>query len=212
MTSQSKNPAEQANQILDSTPMNWDELIALLAPQLTKIAHESSIALISKLELDKGLFGKVSPKLAFIARQRAAELVGKRVLADGRIIDNPDPKWAISQSTRSMLKTTVTRAIDEGWTAQQLRKEIVDSYGFSSSRALMIARTERSLMANRAEHETALASQVIKLKQWTTSESDVVCEVCSDNDQVAIPLDSSFPSGDSFPPAHPNCSCSLSYS
>ncbi len=201
---------QNPDEVLASLELDWAALIPILTPHLVRAAHEAGAELILRLGLDHDLFGKVAPSLALMARSRAAALVGKRIVGD-RLIDNPDAKWRIDESTRDMLRTTVTTAIDEGWDAQTTRKAIVSSFGFSDARALMIARTERAWIQNHASHLTAVKSGVLKHKTWQTAGDEAVCEVCSDNADTTVPLESSFPSGDPFPPAHPNCSCTVDY-
>jgi hypothetical protein len=74
-------------------------------------------------------------------------------------------------------------------------------------RALMIAQTEMSRAASIAAREMYQDSGV-ELVEWLTADP---CDECQENEDVSpIPIDGTFPSGDTEPPAHPNCVCSLS--
>lgn len=73
-------------------------------------------------------------------------------------------------------------------------------------RALMIAQTEMSRAVSVASRETYLDTGV-ELVEWITSDP---CDTCAENSDVSpIPIDDEFPSGDTEPPAHPNCVCDL---
>ena len=75
------------------------------------------------------------------ARERAAELVGKRVLQDGTLADNPNPQFAITETLRADIRAKVAKAIEEGWSPQRLAAELTEKT-LSPSRAFTIARTE----------------------------------------------------------------------
>lgn len=100
------------------------------------------------------------------ARARAAELVGKRVLPSGEIIDSPNPEYAITEGTRTLLRGTLTTALEQGWSREELRTVLTDSYAFSERRAMTIARTELSRALVNANVEAWKASGVVKAKQW----------------------------------------------
>ena len=89
---------------------------------------------------------------------------------------------------------------------QQGYKEI-DVMLRDPERALMIAQTEMNRAANIASREMYQDSGV-ELVEWLTADP---CDECQENEDVSpIPIDGTFPSGDTEPPAHPNCVCSLS--
>jgi len=142
-------------------------------------------------------------------KTRSAELIGKKVLPNGLIIDNPNAAFAITSTTRDGIKKLVDDAIKNGLSNQELAKNIEDSYLFSKERSLMIARTETNIADNELTVETYKAAGVEK-KQWLTAQDDLVSEECMANEAAgAIGIDEDFPSGDSAPPCHPNCRCSI---
>jgi SPP1 gp7 family putative phage head morphogenesis protein len=109
-----------------------------------------------------------------------------------------------------MLRSTVTRAIEEGWGAVRLGDEIAASPGFSAAQAATIARTEVITANNRGNFDAYEASGVVAQVEWLTAGDDLVEEICQDNEDAApVPLGEAFPSGDDSPPAHPNCRCAL---
>lgn len=89
---------------------------------------------------------------------------------------------------------------------QQGYKE-VDVMLSDPERALMIAQTEMSRAVAIASREMYQDSGV-ELVEWLTADP---CDECQENADVSpIGIDDSFPSGDTEPPAHPNCVCDLS--
>jgi len=87
------------------------------------------------------------------ARARAAEMVGMRLLPNGRLVPNPNPKWSIQDSTRDMLRQLTEQAL-EGENASTPRdlKALIEQLPafaaiFGEYRAEMIARSEL-MMAN----------------------------------------------------------------
>lgn len=144
------------------------------------------------------------------AEARAAEMVGKR-LVDGVLVDNPDAKWVITDETRAGVKSLVQQAIDEGWSNQKLRAGLRDAYAFSGDRAEVIARTETAFADSEGNLAGWKESGVVDGKEWLTAEDDLVSPECEENGAAGIiGLEEDFPSGDSAPPTHPNCRCSIS--
>ena len=142
------------------------------------------------------------------AQERAAELVGKRILSDGTLIDNPHTKWMIEDATRDMLRGDVAKAVEEGWSTNKLRDALEDNYAFSEDRAEMISRTEIAFADTRGNMIAYKESGVVAGKQWILGSEHVDMDECDDNAQAGvIGIDEAFPSGDMEPPQHPNCVC-----
>lgn len=159
------------------------------------------------------LVDRVNERAVDFSKDRAAELVGKRWTKDGRLIDNPNPKFAITQSTRDDLRALITKGLEDNIGEDAIAESIQSGFMFSAARAEMIAMTE---IANANEQgklngwQTASSEAGVKmLKGWQTSnDEDEVCEVCEGNeDQGLIRLDDDFESGDDATPAHPRCQC-----
>lgn len=70
--------------------------------------------------------------------------------------------------------------------------------------AATTARTETARAASFAQRAN-LESLDLRTSQWLVQETG--CEICSQNDNEIVALGDVFPSGDSEPPAHPNCRC-----
>ncbi len=198
-----------------------DELIAALgsidfiiddiADILEEVADDTSRVVLATIgpDLAEELVDQVSALSVAEARERAAELVGRRVLPDGTIIDNPDARWAITQTTRDSIRDTVTRVIRDNRGSAELIRELEDSYAFSPARAEMVSRTEIAGVNSRAAMTTyhaATDAGVDVRKRWVLGPRP--CEVCIANAaEGAIPLDQKFSSGHDSTPAHPQCVC-----
>lgn len=159
---------------------------------------------------DEGITDLAMEQAVEYAKERAAEMVGMRVV-DGKLVENPNPKWAITDSTRDMLKNLVAESLEEGPSPKELAAQIAESTAFSAARADMISRTELAMAHSQGAVEgyrQARASGVPVMKEWLDSDG---CEECSLNAKAGpIDLDDKFPSGDDAPPAHPNCRCAVS--
>lgn len=139
------------------------------------------------------------------AKQRAAEMVGMKWV-DDELVPNPDAQWRIDEGTREMLRGDVRRALQEGWSSEQIADAIADSYAFSEKRATVIARTETA----RADVEgnlTGYRELGIAKKQWLTAPD--CCDECHEIDGLTIGIDEEFPGGVGGPPLHPNCRCDV---
>lgn len=142
------------------------------------------------------------------ALSRSAELIGKKFV-NGKLIDNPNAKMAITETTRATLKGLIDKAIEEGWSNDTLAIEIKNSGTFTEKRAMTIARTETSF----AENDITMKSyneMGVKKKLWLTARDNQVCEDCLKNEQQgAVGLNDKFFNGKIAPPSHPNCRCAL---
>lgn len=89
--------------------------------------------------------------------------------------------------------------------ASELRVS-VDAILSDNERALNIAQTEMSRAVSVASREQYQESGV-EMVEWLVAEG---CDDCQENADVSpIGIDDTFPSGDTEPPAHTNCMCSL---
>ena len=140
------------------------------------------------------------------AQDRAAEMVGKKVLDDGSLIDNPNEAWQITDSTRQKINALVTQATEEGWTNDELADAINDDDAFSDDRADLIAVTETRLADCAGNMIAYRESGVVEKKAWLVGEDS--CDECQANaDQGDIDLDDAFSDGSDSAPAHPRCTC-----
>jgi hypothetical protein len=101
--------------------------------------------------------------------------------------------------------TALAKGLEKGFTAKETAK-MIDAIIDDPQHALVIAQTEMSRamsVAARDSYEKANVEQV----EWLVAEG---CDDCQENaDASPIGIGDTFPTGDSEPPAHPNCMCAL---
>lgn len=144
--------------------------------------------------------------LATLMDSRNVTLVGIR----GTTLDRIGTQLAYALQ-RGLPPSSVAPAI-EGLLAP-LREKIANELGADinkmlsdGERALTIAQTEMSRAVSVAAREQYQDSGV-EMVEWLTADP---CDACQENEDVSpIGINDEFPSGDTEPPAHPNCECSL---
>jgi hypothetical protein len=125
---------------------------------------------------------------------------------NGKLIENPNAKWAISDTTRDDLRAVIRDVFEpEKISLADVERRIEDSGIFDDKRATMIARTEIA----RAQTEG-------NLEAWQQSglvaKVDVVLSAMHDQDDECDDAASGGPYDvDDVPdvPLHPNCECAL---
>jgi hypothetical protein len=162
------------------------------------------------LENEHGLVNQVDEKSLAYAKDRAAEMVGKKWV-DGQLVDNPNAEWVISDTTRDEINGLVSDVMSGKLDATDLPKSIMDSQAFSAERADMIAQTELISAHGQGTLDGFKAAKSIGvnvMKEWM-ADSDC-CDICQENmDAGPIEVEDEFPSGDAAPAAHPRCECSI---
>ena len=205
-----KAAQESVDKVLDS--LDWPEMFTPLFDYMAKVYQTGkdvpSTQAYRPLDLN---FVNPDPSAVKYAQRRSAELVGKRILEDGTIVDNPDPHWAVTPGLREDIRKTVQAALEEGPTPGDLSKEIEHLAGFQPPRARMIARTELAFAYNAGHHDQA-HRMGYHLKASLLGSLHKQTDECDQNAAVGyIPIDQPFPSGDEMAPYHPNCVCDLAY-
>lgn len=150
-----------------------DMLIDPLAAELRKIHRQGMYDVFATLEFEDS-FSLRNERAEAYARQRGAQLVGRRVLPSGQVIDNPNPEFTLSDSTREMLRGTITRSMEQGLPPAQLREQIVNDYAFSPTRANAIANTETAFAYNDASIDAYAEAGVTRVRV----EDGDGCEPC----------------------------------
>lgn len=190
-----------------------DALMDVTYDDLLRMAQTTGhevLASLGVLDRDE-LVDRVNDSAVEYARARSAELVGRRVLDDGTIIDNPNPKWAITESTRTMVRDTIAGGLADNVGSDTIIEMLQEGYAFSPQRAEMVSRTEIAM----ANSDAAMVSMreaegdgLSLRKEWILGPNP--CDICQENaDAGAIELGEDFPSGDDTVPAHPNCECAV---
>lgn len=112
----------------------------------------------------------------------------------------------INNTTLDRIGTILARALSKGWTPNEIKDQIADTIDDDSDRALTIAQTEMSRAVTVASRQLYEESGV-ELVEWLVADP---CDLCEENADVSpIGIGETFPSGDTEPPAHPNCVCDL---
>lgn len=139
-----------------------------------------------------------------LTTKQVAKLVGKQVLPDGTIVDNPNAAYNIMDTVRNDVASSIKTSLGLGETTEEA---VVRMQGIISpiQRAQRIVNTESVNAYQAGVTEFGTQSGAVG-KEWET-DSDP-CPVCETNaDEGPIPFDQDFDSGDSEPTAHPNCLC-----
>jgi len=178
----------------------WDDL----APLLTAVTREGVAQAFLQIGFspEAEMAAAANDLAVNWARSWTAELVGK-IWQDGVLVDNPDEKNSLLESTREMLRNDVAQALEEGWSSARLADAIRDSYAFSEARAQMIARTETVRADIQGNLLAWRQSGVVEKRKWILSSGGNVCEECEGYEGMEAGIDEEFPQGD--PPApHPH--------
>ena len=111
----------------------------------------------------------------------------------------------VNRTTLDRIGTLLGRALARGETPTSVREELEDLLD-DSELALTIAQTEMSSAVSVASRELYEESGA-ELVEWIVADP---CDLCQENADVSpIRIDDTFPSGDTEPPAHPNCVCDI---
>lgn len=199
----------------------WDELIPEIQSVLETASREAAIEALRQMygadivplpqtAQMQGLFDQVNEAAVDYSRDRAAEMVGRRWV-DGQLVENPDARWAITDSTRDWLREQVTAAFEDGMSPAQLGKAIRESQAFTKSRAQMIAHTEiGNANMQTLESASTLAGATHKRSFLSADhDHDDFCDDAADAGEV--PVDYDYGLGFTRPLYHPRCQCSESY-
>jgi hypothetical protein len=143
------------------------------------------------------------------ASDRGAELVGMKYDADGLLIENPNARWVISDTTRKQLRVIVRDAFSQETHMSDLVSRIEAAGSFQDWRADMIARTEVAYAQAHGNMAVWKHTGVVESCQWLLSDDhdDTIGCDCEDNDGEIVKVGETFPSGDETSPAHPRCMC-----
>jgi hypothetical protein len=202
--------AKRVQEILEDLDFTeWNDIVPGVESVLMVVAKDGAKEGAAQLGVDSdtAILDQANEGAIEYAKARAAEMVGMKYV-DGDLVPNPDADWQITEGTREMLRSTVTQALEEGWSNDELSDAIADSYAFSDERADMIARTETANADVQGNFATYRASGIVAGKAWILGPGS--CDICAENaDAGVIDLEDTFPSGDDAPTAHPNCTCDV---
>jgi hypothetical protein len=188
--------------------IDWSFLPEDVQDELIDVAMEGSTFGLGQLSLTSSgpLANKANQVAANWATDRSAEMVGMKYV-DGDLEVNPNPRFAISDTTRTRLREIIRAAFNQDTPIEDLIDELNEADIFSMARAEMIARSEVSMAQNQGNLLAWRNSGLVEKVAWVvSSEHDAAAECsCQDNEDEG-PYDI-----DDVPefPDHPNCMCSL---
>jgi hypothetical protein len=204
-----KDDSDEINRIMSELDLEWAALVSSVESSLQETASESAAATLAEVGvIDDGIFGKVNTAALEFAQERAAELVGMKYV-DGELVANPNPGYAITETTRQELRNIIAKAFEDGMSPAQLETAIEESFQFSKQRAEMIARTELAAAHVGGALEAGKGSGVVTGKRillGSEHEGPDECDLAAELGIVG--LEDGF-LGDDGPPLHPNCVCGL---
>lgn len=115
----------------------------------------------------------------------------------------------IDDTTREKMRDILARHLEEGVDPSALADEIENEFAFSSTRSMMIARTEAAEANIQGNLKIYEESNVVEAKEWSTIGGDA-CDDCAPLNGKVVPLGEDFPDGGGDgPPLHPNCRCDI---
>lgn len=190
----------------------WEVLFGVLNDALVEAFKENATSAFMDIGVREtpDMTGLLDERALEYADERAAELVGMRRSKRGKLIENPNPKFAISDTTRTGMQEIISNAVEEGWSTDDLATEIMDSWEFSRSRAETIARTELAFAHSHGNMAGWQESGEVDRKQSILGSEHDMDDMCDENAEAGpIGIDDDFPSGHFGPPYHPNCVCDM---
>ena len=110
----------------------------------------------------------------------------------------------ISSSMLDRIGTSLATSLSQGLGIQETAN-MVNELLNDPARAMVIARTETAdalVQSNLDQYRT----EGVGALEWLVGDP---CDVCAENDGQIVLLGEAFPSGDTEPPAHPNCVCDI---
>jgi MoxR-like ATPase len=111
----------------------------------------------------------------------------------------------INETTKDELFTTIKDGISNGEDLASISERVSEVYVKATDfRTDMIARTEVSASANFGAIEAYTQAGVEKIEWKVVNPED---DDCLMNEGVEVKIGEAFPSGDTYPPIHPNCVC-----
>lgn len=196
--------------VLDALTLgDWASLAPKAQQLLEQVFRDGSLEALVQIDVEPAdeITEQLNDAAVAFARDRGAELVGMTYDADGNLVANPDAEWAITDSTRTMLRGDVATAITDGMSTSALADLLSENYAFSAARAERIARTEIASADIQGNLAAYRASGVVSGKEVVLSDDHDEDDECDDAaDMGVVPLDDDF-GGLGDAPFHPECEC-----
>lgn len=164
------------------------------------IGDRSALAMVTDTTADWGAWtpGDTEAALAILAGDQSLE----NLLAASDVTIN-----SIAANRMDQLAMTLAQALENGDSVDTLAAALAGVLD-DPKWAYMVATTE----LNRAMSSATLTTygrNGIEASYWLTAYDERVCPLCGGNEDVEVPLNQMFPSGNYQPPVHPLCRCAL---
>ena len=117
--------------------------MTVVPEHLTPVLADSGRRALLRIGIDDdNLVDQVNDRAVSYAEARAAEMVGKRLDEDGELVDNPDARWVITDSTRDEVRRVIAKGLEDNIGTDAIADAVLGAGAFSEDRAELIARTE----------------------------------------------------------------------
>ena len=192
---------------LKALARDWQAIADSADTYLTEAALAGANLGGLQLEItSEGMLGGINTVAGDWAANRAAELVGMQRTAAGKLIVNPNPKWAITDTTRDKLREVIKDLFGKEQASLRDVETAIEQAGiFDDKRASMIARTEITRAQTQGNLLSWQMSGVVQQVAWQLSVDHDKDDICDD-----------LAGGGPYPimkvpelPAHPSCMCAL---
>jgi hypothetical protein len=171
-----------------------EEIIRILRPEILDAYQTAGRAGLEQVGFaaTEAMVHQVDAEAVFYAANRGGELM--KDYAD---------------TTDEAVRGLLSRAVEEGMSADDLSSAIEELGAFGPARADMIARTELAFAHVQGNVEGWRATGEVEGKRWILADTHPEPDECDDAAEAGVvDLEDDFgDTGIDFPPAHPNCLC-----
>lgn len=194
----------------------FDEIVKSVSSALTHIGTENVKAAFRALGVkDPAVINEAIQEVSKYARDRAAQMIGKKWVAD-LLVDDPEAEMAITSLTQKGIGTAVANVFEafesgeiDAITTAAMSEELLAQYAFSSERSGIIAEFEGRRAATKG-FLSAWSATGITGKMVLLSPDHDHDDMCDDAESMGVvDLNSTFGGYGFGPPFHPSCLCAL---
>lgn len=168
-------------------------------------------------EANQALFGAISAVLLDVYMANATDLVEQAGIGiDFALVNKEALEWVnrygfdlvsgLNDNSREALRSALDNFYQAGQNIRDLEKQL--SYTFGPARSSVIAATETTRAASESQRQMAADMKELYgielYPVWITEADEAVCDYCG-------PLDGKEITDGIYPPAHPNCRCSVNF-
>lgn len=183
----------------------WLELVDAITSDLYEALKIGVADGLAQLEIASVKMQQSADELATkYATMRSAEMIGKKWV-DGKLADNPNARYVVSDTTRDDLKDIIQLAAEKNMSLDKLKKEIQTAGTFSKARAELIAKTEIAMAQVKGNLYIWKQSGKVKSVSLITSHDHSLRDECDETKARGPFLIEKAP----FVPIHPRCECGL---